>query len=390
MHDQSAHDALFSNPDYHDLIGLIYDAITSRDGFFPFLKRFVEVFNGHSGSFSIFDPQTKTPLGYWVINIPEQALTFYIEHVSHQDALIEAALAERERRGLHFVASNLDIENMKEIRERTRAGEWLESYGAHEAAGAIAFQSENYLNFFGIQRSIDQPAFSREELAVFDIFLPHINRAVELYTKMSALDLASFTPERAALNHVQQGILICDATFKVVFINSTANAIVANNKGLHLSKDGLLSFRSKEFSWEFTVSLSTAIRASMESADSADKVLCYRHGKQNLTVIVSPLTTLSAEATEGSYRGGAMISLYDWANRPSISPELLQRFFNLSPAESRVSALLLNGHSPSDIAERLNRSRETIKSHLTSIYRKTNTSRQGELLALLAASRGLG
>lgn len=386
MHDQPPHDPLFLNPDYHDLIGLIYDAITSRDGFFPFLKRFVEVFNGHSGTFAISDIQTNTLLGYWVINIPEQALTFYIEHVSHQDALIETALAERKRRGLHFVASNLDIENIEEIREKTRAGEWLESYGAHEAAGAIAFQSENYLNFFGIQRSIDQPAFSREELAVFDMFLPHINRAVELYTKMSALDLVSM-PERAALNQVQQGILIYDATFKVVFINNTANEIVANNEGLQLSEDGLLSFRGKDFSREFTVSLSTAVRASLESAGSVDKVLCYRRGTQNLTIIISPLTSVGAE---GAHRGGAMISLYDWASRPSISPELLQRFFGLSQAESRVSALLLRGHSAADIAEQLNRSRETIKSHLQSIYRKTNTSRQGELVALLAASSGLG
>lgn len=380
-------DPEFLNSHYDDLIGLIYDAVTNRDGFFPFLKRFVDVFNGHSGTFAIFNTQTNTPLGYWVINIPDQALAFYVEHVSHRDALIEAALAVRKARGPQFVASNLDIENIEEVRVQTRVGEWMESYGAYDAAGAVVFQSENYLNFFGIQRTIDQPAFTREELAVFDMFLPHINRAVELYTRMSAFDLTSI-PERAALNQIQQGILICDATFKVVFKNSAADEVITNNRGLQLSEDGLLSFHNKTFSHEFIVGLSEAVRASLESVDSADKVLCYRQDGQNLTVIVSPLTAVSAEVTESAQRGGAMISLYDWTSRATINPELLQRFFGLSPAESRVATLLLSGHSVNDIASQLNRSRETVKSQLQSIYRKTNTSRQGELVALLAVSSG--
>lgn len=379
----------FSNPDYHDLIGLIYDAINSRDGFLPFLKRFVEVFGGHSGNFAIYDTQHNHPLGFWVVNIPDHALAFYTEHIAHQDALVEAALEVRQRDGLRFVASNLDIENVEEIVKTTRTGEWLDSFGARIAAGAIAFHNDSYLNFFGMQRSAEQPAFTREELAVFDLFLPHINRAVELYMKMGAVNRED-TPERAALNHVQQGILIFDASFKVMFKNRTADTIISANNGLSLNDDGLLNFREREFSREFVMSLSSAVRASLEGLNQSDVVLCYAQGKQNLTIVVSPLTTTSFELGEGGNRGGAMISLYDWANRPSVSPELLQRFFGLSRAESRVSACLLSGCSLADIAEQLNRSRETVKSHLQSVYRKTQTSRQGELVALLAASGGAG
>src|SRR5690606_6581164 len=141
--------------------------------------------------------------GFWTVNIPEHALAFYAEHVAHQDALVNTALALSEQGGARFVASNLDLgENGQKIREQTRAGEWLESYGADEAAGAIAFQSDNYLNFFGIQRAPTQPEFTPEQLAVFDLFLPHLNRAVGLYTKMSALSLDQ-SPERLALNNVQ-------------------------------------------------------------------------------------------------------------------------------------------------------------------------------------------
>ncbi len=382
-------DLIFLNSDYHDLIGLIYDAISSRDGFLPFLKRFVEVFGGHSGSFAIYDTKNSCPLGYWLVNIPEHALAFYTEHIAHQDALVDAALKARQNKGLRFVASNLDIDNVEEIARRTRISEWMASFGAQIAAGAIVFHNDNYLNFFGMQRSAEQPGFSRDELAIFDLFLPHINRAVELYTNIGAMNRES-SPERTALDSVQQGILIFDATFRVVFKNRTANEIIAANKGLTLDDDGLLSFREKEFSREFVTSLSLAVRSSLESSNESDVVLCYRHGARNLTMIVSPLATSSPNSEKGDSRGGAMISLYDWTSRPSISPEVLQNFFGLSRAESRVSAFLLAGYSLADIAGQLNRSRETVKSHLQSIYRKTNTSRQGELVALLAASGSAG
>lgn len=322
-----------------------------------------------------------------MVNIPQHAVDFYVEHISHQDKLIETALEIAKTSGPRFVASNLDFgEDGERIRRETRAGEWLESYGAHEAAGSIAFHDSNYLNFFGMQRSIDQPEFTREDLAIFDLFLPHLNRAVGLYTKLSETQLTSL-PERQALNAVQRGILICDATFKVVFHNDTAGQVVANNPDLQLSDTGLLNFRDKPFNDQFVIKLSNAVRSSMMQPQHAESVLCYRQGKQNITLVISPL---SASAQGGrARRGGAMVSLYDWNMRPSVNPETLQHFFQLSAAEARVSALLLEGHSPAEIAQLSNRSRETVKSQLSSVYRKTNTSRQGELIALLASSTTL-
>lgn len=382
------HEELFFNSDYHQLIGLIYDAVTGPGGFFPFLERFVKVFNGHSGSFAIYNTQDNAALGYWVVNIPQQALDFYLEHVAHQDVLIQTAVQISEEKGPRFIATNLDIPNIDRLRETTRAGEWMASYGAYHAAGAVVFQNNNYVNFLGIQRALEQPAFTRKELAVFDMFLPHINRALELYLKMSAIDLTS-VPERAALNQVKRGILICNASFKIIFKNSAADDAFANNPAIRITDEGVLSFRDKTFSRELATALSEAVRDSLETGRSEERVLCYRRHNHNLTLIVSPLSAVDAHKDATSPSGGAMISLYDWTNKPTINIDLLQRIFGLSPVESRVSALLLQGLSPADVATEMSRSRETIKSHLRSIYRKTNTNRQGELVALLATSSGL-
>lgn len=380
----------FHSPEYHDLIGLIYDAINGDGGFFPFLEQFIKTFDGHSASFSIYDTQAKTMIGHWLVNIPEHALAFYAEHIAHQDALVNAALTVSAENGQPcFVASNLDLgENGREIRKQIRADEWLASFGACEAAGAVTYQSDNYLNFFAIQRAADQPDFTREQLAIFDLFLPHLNRAVGLYTQMSALSQKQ-TPEKLALEQIQRGILICDAGYKIVFRNSTADEIIASNTALTFGDEGFLIFQDKDFANRFMLAISKAMKASIQHMDVTETILRYQQGSQHLTMIISPLATASNENGSDNC-GGVMICLYDWSVRPQVNADTLRHFFGLTEVEAVTSALLVQGCSPAEIAKTTNRSRETVKTHLSSIFRKTSTTRQSELVALLCTSSAFG
>jgi DNA-binding CsgD family transcriptional regulator len=69
---------------------------------------------------------------------------------------------------------------------------------------------------------------------------------------------------------------------------------------------------------------------------------------------------------------------------------LLQSLFDLSLAESRVALLLAGGRSTSQICNLLGVSSNTLKSQLPSISRKTGTSRQANLVRLLAMLAGGG
>ena len=58
--------------------------------------------------------------------------------------------------------------------------------------------------------------------------------------------------------------------------------------------------------------------------------------------------------------------------------------FRLSPRETEVAAGLLQGHSLESLCTLLGISRNTAKVHLQALFRKTHTSRQSELVHLLA------
>ncbi len=60
----------------------------------------------------------------------------------------------------------------------------------------------------------------------------------------------------------------------------------------------------------------------------------------------------------------------------------LQRLFDLTSAEARVLALLLDDCRPREIAGELGISITTVRSHLQALFAKTGTRRQSELVAL--------
>ena len=65
---------------------------------------------------------------------------------------------------------------------------------------------------------------------------------------------------------------------------------------------------------------------------------------------------------------------------------LLELFYDLTPAESRLAAHLMNGCSLAEAAKQLRIRRDTAKSHLKKIFSKTHTHRQSELVRLLLQS----
>ncbi|MBN9270340.1 MAG: helix-turn-helix transcriptional regulator, partial [Mesorhizobium sp.] len=74
---------------------------------------------------------------------------------------------------------------------------------------------------------------------------------------------------------------------------------------------------------------------------------------------------------------------------PMPHADLLGGLFDLSPAEDRVARALMGGMSVQDCARTFGVSQETVRAQLKNIFAKTATSRQTELLQLLAGTTSL-
>lgn len=129
-----------------------------------------------------------------------------------------------------------------------------------------------------------------------------------------------------------------------------------------------------------TISLSGAVREIVKRAGveitAGSMAWLATSSREGITSLVNQTTNVWSDDT-------CAIVLLDLDARPEPSPRTLQRLFGLTTAEIHVAIELARGGNLLDIARSQRLSRTTIRSHLASLFVKTQTRRQVELVSLL-------
>jgi DNA-binding CsgD family transcriptional regulator len=79
----------------------------------------------------------------------------------------------------------------------------------------------------------------------------------------------------------------------------------------------------------------------------------------------------------------AAVFISDPAQGAKTVPEVLRRLYGLTKAESRLVVLLLEGESIDVAARELGISAPTARTQLKSVFQKTGTGRQSDLIRLV-------
>ncbi|WP_322048455.1 helix-turn-helix transcriptional regulator [Paraburkholderia sp. J67] len=89
------------------------------------------------------------------------------------------------------------------------------------------------------------------------------------------------------------------------------------------------------------------------------------------------------DASAAELRALAALTFYHPRSAPAVDEQVLATAFDLSAAECRIVHLLVDGFTPKEIAARVSVQYDTVRKQLQSIYLKTATRRQTDLLRLL-------
>jgi DNA-binding CsgD family transcriptional regulator len=102
------------------------------------------------------------------------------------------------------------------------------------------------------------------------------------------------------------------------------------------------------------------------------------------TSLKDELAVVLAQTDEVTSDGTSIVFILDLDAHPEPNPTTLRQMFGLTVAETRLALQIARGNTPSEIARTRRLSRTTIRSQLASVFAKTQTGRQAELVALLA------
>jgi DNA-binding CsgD family transcriptional regulator len=223
-------------------------------------------------------------------------------------------------------------------------------------------------------------AFDTSELELLNFFMPHLRRAFQLHFRLADLQMRSVSLQ-AAVDMSPTGMIFFDSTGRILCMNRSATAIIAQKDGLLSTTDGLRAEQVQE-----SANLDLLIRQATATSigiglHAGGAILISRRSLSPLHLLVVPTRNLELDLSTSA---AAVVFIVDPARRLRPASEILSGLYRLTPAECRVALLLSDGKSLSEIAQILGVSRNTLKTQVASVYSKTGTSRQSQLVRLLA------
>lgn len=208
---------------------------------------------------------------------------------------------------------------------------------------------------------------------------PHIKRALELNSIHTPTRGQSSTLQ-SLLDSLTLGVILLSRKGHVVTMNPAAKRLLAENGGLLAGRFGLRAEQAEESARLHQLLARATVASTGAGLEPAGLLTISRRNGSPLQLVVSPVRGFEAYQTHPVC---AVVFVSDTAPRVRLTHDTLMALFGLTPAECRLAMLLAKGHHPTTIAQMVGVSRNTLKSQLSSIFRKTGTSRQAQLVRLL-------
>jgi len=267
--------------------------------------------------------------------------------------------------------------------------EFLRPFDVIQAAFLVYTSPPGVFESLSIFRGPSERSFGSEQLEVLEALSPHLQTA--LYTRRKLLSLTTrITDLENALDRLPSALVLLDSSGKCVLVNQAAKAILDRRNGLFLDRyaSGGISLCASSPS-EMT-NLRRMIAGSIATAEGNNQLghgamLISRLSGRPLQIVVAPFRQ---EASAAPRTAAAIVFITDPENRADLPADLLRMLFGFTASESRLALGLLDGNSLSEVADIHCVSRETVRSQIKSIFQKTDTKRQSELVRLLTGLSG--
>jgi len=259
---------------------------------------------------------------------------------------------------------------------------FLKPHDMHTTMRITLAVGNGFRKFISMARPASLEEYGRVEIEQCRRLVPHLQRAamVAQSVENSRLALNAFSDvwEQSA-----KGIVLLDSGGRILFANRAVRAMARPHNGLRLSRDRIEAVDDDDnTALQRLIAGATGRMNRLDAARGGILRLARASGEPGLSVAVS------AMGSQTSWAGvvpAAFVLVTDPSAQPLPPDEIMRALFGLTPAEVRVAVRLTAGESPEHAARTLGVSITTVRWHLASLYRKTGTGRQAELMRRLLA-----
>jgi DNA-binding CsgD family transcriptional regulator/PAS domain-containing protein len=275
-----------------------------------------------------------------------------------------------------------DIVPHSEFRKSRFYREWVQPQHWIDAVAATLEKSATTYTAFSVIRDEHDGAVDDEVRRRMQLLVPHVRRTV-MIGKVIDLHKVEAAALADTLDGLAAAMFLVDAPGRIVHANAAALAMVDSASVARVAGG------------KFVAADATVDRAlhdifmNAESGDAAVGTkgiavpLSSRDGERYVAHVL-PLTSGVRRKASVAYSAVAAVFVRKAALELPHPLETIASTFKLTPAEMRVLMMIVQLGGVAEVAPVLGLSEATVKTHLQHIFAKTETSRQADLIKLVA------
>jgi DNA-binding CsgD family transcriptional regulator/PAS domain-containing protein len=282
---------------------------------------------------------------------------------------------------LDIPRSTLNQMSEDEFQQTRFYKEWVQPQGLRDACIAKFAQTGTRLGVFAAVTYAERDIISAEERYFLQLISPHLRRAAMI---SDMLDQSKITTKlyQTTLSSLTTPVILTDRVGKIIFANPKAEKLLISEEILKSVKGvvtGVSALGNKAL-----------VDAIVRAGDSDHSL-----GNRGIGIpldrdIHHPTVAYVLPLTEGTKRGiydNAAVAIFLSSGEAAELPptSVLATLFDLTPTEAKVMVNLGNGMDRLQASENLGLSENTVKTHMTRIFAKTETTKQTDLVRLMHA-----
>ncbi len=359
------------------LIGLSYDAALDETKWPFFLEAFVAAVGGSSALLRSNEILNESASFIASVGYDPAWQAAYCEHFVKGDYYNH--LMNQFAPGKIFLSNQLD---QTELRKSEYYNDYLVPQDKVNALGTFLLREGNHTLVLGIQRGKRAGAFGEEESWLMTAIIPHLTRAVQVHRKIHTVT-AEKERAQGALDLMRMGVILTNRFGTPLYMNRAAELMMSQDVGLGVFHNKLAAHSASETALLLRMIFDAAPSAK-GAAVGSDMRITMRDKGDCLHCVVMPVSP-EFSAMLNTPIGADCVAVF--LSRPGglqLSPKRLVTLYKITPAEARLAARLAALRTVEEAADDLGITVSTVRSQLKSVFGKTGTRSQSELLMLLA------
>jgi DNA-binding CsgD family transcriptional regulator len=260
---------------------------------------------------------------------------------------------------------------------------FLKQHGLFHWLCGVLSRGNDVVHYVAVHRSKTQVAFDDADKALLAFILQHLRISLEnhwaLRSERSAKAILTGVSDRLAT-----AVFVVDQDGRVLLRNEASDEFLERYKALQIV-DARIAAGADQENRVLSKAITEVVSGTPNGSGTIEKIVTLGDNDTQHPFIVSIRAAGKFFCNETrDYRDAAVVLAKiseSWRNAEMCS---FSKTYRLTPAQARLTGLILSGHSRTDAARQLNVSENTVRSHLKQVYLKTNTHGQMELVQLHA------